>query len=85
MTDEEIAERLALIRARAERLRDDREGDRLIAKTLKIAARGMIAIMVFWIAWLVVTGMVATRENRRIDELTRRVEQLERAQPAEHP
>lgn len=86
MTDEEIKAKLTTIRERSDEVRVKREGDMLIAKTLKLAARGLIAIMIFWVAWMIITGLVASRENRRIDELTRRVEQLERRiAPVEKP
>lgn len=55
-----------------------RASDRLIIKTMRFAVRGLAAIAVLFVTYIIATFYIGAHDNRRIDELERRVDKIER-------
>ena len=73
MTDDRHARLLEII-AKAK----GRSSDRLIIKTMRFAVWGLGAIMVLFVTYIIATLYIGAHDNKRIDELERRIEKLER-------
>lgn len=54
-----------------------RSSDRLIIKTMRFAVWGLAAIMILFMTYILATIYIAAHDNKRIDELEKRVEKLE--------
>jgi len=55
-----------------------RSSDRLIIKTMRFAVWGLAAIMILFATYIIATLYIGAHDNKRIDELERRMEKLER-------
>ena len=55
-----------------------RSSDRLIIKTMRFAVWGLGAIMVLFVTYIIATLYIGAHDNKRIDDLERRIEKLER-------
>lgn len=55
-----------------------RSSDRLIIKTMRFAVWGLGAIMVLFTTYIIATLYIGAHDNKRVDELERRIEKLER-------
>lgn len=54
-----------------------RQGDLLIARTMRFAVWGLGAIAVLFVTYILATLYIGAHDNRRLDELERRVQKLE--------
>ena len=54
-----------------------RSSDRLIIKTMRFAVWGLGAIMVLFVTYILATLYIGAHDNKRIDDLERRIEKLE--------
>ena len=55
-----------------------RSSDRLIIKTMRFAVWGLGVIMALFAMYIIATICISLHDNKRIDELERRIEKLER-------
>ena len=55
-----------------------RSSDRLIIKTMRFAVWGLGAIMVLFVTYIIATLYIGAHDNKRIGDLERRIEKLER-------
>lgn len=58
------------------------ETNRVIIRALRLSLHGIVLIGIVFVAYLVATMVISAHDNRRIDEIEKRVRKLE---PAEHP
>lgn len=54
-----------------------RSSDRLIIKTMRFAVWGLGAVMVLFVTYIIATLYIGAHDNKRIDQLERRIEKLE--------